>query len=181
MDFITIVRKQLLVIVIILTACEGPAGFYDRPFTENSLFPGTERILVKEYIYYINDDTYIVRADLATLQNPDTVPVTPSFSWNSTGRKLVTVAIFNSRIEVNNNSILNENNIVWMWNTGIGSGTEGSISYFDGRSVDNGNLLEKEQLMPLTIDSLYTWAVWAWDKTGTEITKSSRELWFIVE
>ena len=180
MGILKIAQKSLLILLIMLFACTRDE-FLNRPFTGNSLFPGTERIIVNEYSYYSNGVLYIVDDAITSVQKPDTFPRTPSFSWNPTDAKLVVAAVFNSRIQVNSSGIINKNNTVWMWNTGMNTGKEGSIAYSDGRSVKNGIILDKEQVTPLYSDSLYTWAVWAWDDSGTKITKSSREMGFIVK
>lgn len=182
MCFLIFIKKIVAIslAIVILWGCTKE-GYSERPFTDDCLFPHTERIDVEQYSYYIGNKLYVVKGDLATLDDPDIFPTTPSFSWKATESKLVVVAVFNSRIEVDYKGIINKNSIVWMWNTGMGTGKEGSVGYDDGRTVSNGQILDSIDLKPLNSGGLYTWAVWAWDKTGTKVAYSSKELGFKVE
>lgn len=111
------------------------------------------------------------------------VNTTPSFSWNNTGKKAVFIAIFTNNIIVQQDppTIVNVNDIIWAWNTGLDTGREGSIFYNDGVDVLDGVLQTGSPPTPLTIGSSYVWAVWAWDDSGYKIVAASKEMFFTVQ
>ncbi len=160
--------------MVVMLGCE-------KAFRKDALFPNSALIIVPEYDYEVDSKSYHSDGSAASVLSPDTFPSTPALFWEPTSSKLVAAAILDSRIEVNSQGIINQNNIVWMWHTGLNTGQEGSLSYSEGRSVKDGILLSKDKLQPLISGQGYTWVVWAWDKTGTKVEESSAELGFIVE
>jgi hypothetical protein len=105
----------------------------------------------------------------AAASNPDTGR--PSFSWPATGLKHVVVAIFRAHIDVQSNLIVNTDQVVWIWHTGIGRGREGNVTFDDGASAvdDEG----RPQGSPSTLQGgTYYWAVWALDEEGTPVESS---------
>jgi hypothetical protein len=114
-------------------------------------------------------------------QANSTVSTTPEFSWEATGQQLVFLAVFNTNIIVSNNAIANPQNIVWAWNTGLGTGREGSVFFSDGESVVNGKLAPNSPPTPLISGQTYVWAVWAWDNNGYKISNASTETFFTAQ
>jgi len=109
----------------------------------------------------------------------DTVAETPTFTWRVTGRRYVYLGVFSNNFVVSNGNIININDNVWAWHSGLGTGREGNVSYSDGVNVVRGEL----QIGPptsLRSGQGYVWAVWAWGNNGTEITHSSKEMFFVV-
>lgn len=183
MDFSKKIRLFLLTFVIILTCCkkdDEQEDFWTTPFVPNPIFPNTERIYAPSIIYVLDGIVYRTLGDDASIDVPDTFPSTPSFGWHATGKSLVMVAVFDSRISVAQNSILNKDDIVWIWHSGLYTGNEGSIRFSDGVSLSNMIQLE-DTIVPLKENYLYTWAIWAWDNNGEMVEQSSRELAFIVK
>ena len=45
------------------------------------------------------------------------------------------VAIFRAHIDVQSNLIVNTDQVVWIWHTGIGRGREGNVTFEDGASA----------------------------------------------
>lgn len=106
---------------------------------------------------------------------------TPTFTWNITGQKLVFLGIFDDNIKTKGNKIINVENNIWAWHTGLGKGREGNVKYEDGCDVIDSELQVDKSPTPLTSGNSYTWAVWAWDDEGLKITHSSQEMFFTVE
>lgn len=116
--------------------------------------------------------------------NESTVSTEPAFSWVKTGAKLVFLAVFDSNINIRNTSsgqeIGNPADIVWAWNTSMGTAREGAVFYQQGRPVINGIIEYTASPSPLQSGSTYTWAVWAWNETGSTVVFSSSEMYINV-
>ena len=97
----------------------------------------------------------------------------PSFAWYTTGLKYVVVTIFKSKIDLKGNEIANPEDAVWTWNTGLGKGREGNISFSDGRDVANGEIQKTTTPSPLDTGTYYI-AVWGYDEYYN-LTHSSKE------
>jgi hypothetical protein len=93
------------------------------------------------------------------------------------------VAVFSERVAIDNakNQIINDDAIVWAWNTGMGTGREGTIGYLDGCSVIDGEIQYGIDPDPLVQGATYLLAIWAWDQRADEVRYSSREIPFVVE
>jgi len=96
----------------------------------------------------------------------------PSFAWEATGLKYVVITIFKSKIDLKENQISNTKDAVWTWNTGMGRGREGNVSFSDGRDVRDGNI--QETVSPLDPGTYYI-AAWGYDD-NYNLTRSSREI-----
>jgi hypothetical protein len=118
------------------------------------------------------------------LQHIDKYPAEPVFEWENAQSNLVAAAIFKDRIRVSldGGRIQNTGDIVWTWNSGMGTGSQSSgktvIAYKDGKDVEGGQTLASTT--PLEIGKVYFWAVWAWNENGTTINFSSRAIPFLV-
>jgi len=100
----------------------------------------------------------------------------PSFAWYTTGLKYVVVTIFNSKIDLKENRIANPEDAVWTWNSGLGKGREGNVSFSDGRNVVdvvNGDILKTAPPSPLAPGTYYI-AAWGYDEYYN-LTHSSKE------
>jgi len=84
----------------------------------------------------------------------------PSFAWDSTSLKYVIVTVFNSRIDIKDNQIANPENAVWTWNTGMGRGREGNITFSDGRDMRDGEI--QDTVTPLSPGTYFV-AAWAYN------------------
>jgi|GEM_PF-3955854 hypothetical protein len=163
------------------------------------VFSNTERIVVPVYYYIDSSLQYTFSGDSTVHNIPggnmpsycceaitylNKLPPTPTFSWVYTGDSIIACAIFSGRISLENNERVNSSNAVWMWNSGLNTGTYSNgnvqIQYGDGRAVINGVMQENASPGPLQINQCYTWMVWAWDSQGLKIVKSSLEIPFIV-
>jgi hypothetical protein len=153
-----------------------------RPGLDGPFFPDTELIRIPPYSYLINNQVYEIEGDSISLSSFDTLPSSPSFSWQRTNSALVKIAIFEDRIEVDNDrNILNPESIIWTWDTGMNSGVEGAVTFFDGKNVLNGNNIMDENPTPLLQGEFYTYCIWSWSDDGISIEKSSREFIFYVD
>jgi hypothetical protein len=143
------------------------------------IFPNSYQIKIPAYQYSDEfDEVYFVRGDSGYNSDyPDTLNATPVLAWDSIGLSLMTVAIFNSPIIVRDDEIVNQENIVWKWHSGMNFGFEGYVQYVEGKNVINGE--ESEDVTPLA-ESHYYWGVWAWSSNGKRILYSSRTLEFYV-
>ena len=99
----------------------------------------------------------------------------PAFAWNATGLEYIVITIFNSKIDLKTSRIANSEDAVWTWNTGLGQGREGNISFSDGYDVRNGVIQD-------TVTSLksgvYYIVAWGYDDEYT-LTHSSKEYQYV--
>ncbi len=157
--------------------------------TENEVFLDNKELLFKNCYeiqvppYEFNDgegNIIHVRGDSGYLSEyPDTLNSIPVLNWDSLGIRIITAVIFNDKIRVEGNSIVNTENIVWQWHSGMKSGKEGRVQYIDGKNVINDTI--DYYHAPDSLDEgLYYWAVWGWGKSVTRVWYSSRELKFYV-
>jgi len=89
----------------------------------------------------------------------------PSVSWPSTGRRLVVAGFFTKRLDVRQNVITNQNDVFWIWHSGLTTGREGNVTWSDGVVARFGQPIETERPPPLAPGTYY-WAVWALDDQG---------------
>ena len=156
----TDLRVFLIFIVLVLIDCAmAPPEDYE---FHNPIFP----------------DSYFIETGVPGFG--ETVSSTPTFTWRVTRNQLVFLGVFTENIVVKNNSIVNAYDIVWAWHSGLGTGREGNVFFSDGLNVVNGELQDGTQPTPLQNGQGYSWAVWAWDYEGKEITDSSQEMFFYV-
>lgn len=101
---------------------------------------------------------------------------TPTFSWQRTTRNLVVVGVFDNPIRVSNGRIENEDDLVWIWHTGLPDGDEGNILFSEGA----GSYYGQQSPEPLEVGQSYYWAVWAWNNEGAIVTHSSPQSRFSV-
>lgn len=169
----------------------------------NTIFDNTSPIIISAYSYATPPDlvatlgsTAQVLGDTSVnklvdassccelLQHLDKYPSEPTFEWENAQSNLVAAAIFKDQIRVSldGGRIQNTNDIVWTWNSGMGTGSQASgktiIAYEDGKDVEGGETLTTST--PLETGQVYFWAVWAWNENGTAISFSSRAIPFLV-
>ena len=128
---------------------EEDRGPYYYPETQNILFHGTWKLTLE------------ITPNVAQ----------PSFAWKTTGLKYVTITIFSSKIDLKDNRIVNSDDAVWSWNTGLGKGREGNVSFSDGRDMRYGEI--QDTVSPLS-PGVYYIAAWAYDE-GYNLDRSSEE------
>ena len=170
---------------------------------DNTIFDNTNPIFIPTYSYATPPDlvgtlgsTAQVLGDTSInnlleangccelLQHIDKYPSEPIFEWENLQSNLVAAAIFNDRIRVSldGGRIQNTEDIIWTWNSGMGTGSQSSgktlIEYKDGKDVAGGQTLTTAT--PLEARKVYFWAVWAWNENGTAINFSSRAIPFLV-
>ncbi len=143
------------------------------------IFSDSYQIKIPGYQYYDNEgNLFLVRGDTSyQAVYPDTLNNKPSFVWDSIGLKIITVAIFTSPIIVENDQIMNVEDIVWEWHSGMDFGKEGYVQFIEGKNVIQGEITNT--VTPLQ-EAKYYWGVWAWNSTGKKILYSSRQLGFYV-
>ncbi len=164
---------------------------YDQPFIRT--------IQIPTYTYFDSrrDTFFVVRGDeslnelfdqqttFTSLRDLypylDVVSNTPSLAWTRTNEKLVSAAIFKNRISVNETGITNTEDIVWVWHSGLNGAPEGAVSFNDGNTVTNGKILSDVPPKPLLNNTIYVYAIWAWEDKGNWISASSPEHFFLVE
>lgn len=122
------------------------------------------------------------RATLITVGTPQgRCPASPAFTWQTTGQAIVYAGIFTSNIVVSNGRIINSQDNVWAWHSGLARGREGNVSFNDGVSVVGGTLQLDRPATPLVHGQSYVWAVWAWSDDGSRVLASSRETFFVAD
>lgn len=109
------------------------------------------------------------------------VGTTPTFTWQNTRQRFVFVGVFIDNIVVHDGAIVNADDNVWAWHSGLGTAREGAVNWEDGVGVVNGQLQDGTPPGPLEAGRSYVWAVWAWDRDGVHVTHSSGEVYFTVE
>ena len=114
---------------------------------------GSDETRIQNLIFY---NTWEIRLEI-TKNTPE-----PLFAWNSTGMKYVILTVFRSRIDVKDNQIANPEEAIWTWNTGMGRGREGNVSFSDGRNAINGEI--QNTVTPL-VPGTYFVAAWAYDSS----------------
>jgi hypothetical protein len=134
---------------------------------------------------YSTSDINIFNADadielLSPSQGEIIYSDTPQFSWNMESRELVALGVFDNRIEVKDNEILNTDDLVFYWDSGMLKGLVGSISLDDGVRFISGERSSGKNVIPLEKGKAYFWAVWSWDNEGIKIVSSSIEGYFIL-
>ena len=129
------------------------------------------------------DDAFGAQTDYTTLQNQVFLKTfrldleitqgtaEPSFAWQATASRYVVLAIFKEKIDLKQNQISNLEDVVWTWNTGLGKGREGNVSYSDGVDVVNGVI--QDSVAPLVPGTYYI-AAWAYSD-DYELLYSSKE------
>lgn len=101
----------------------------------------------------------------------------PNVSWNRTGRKNSVIAIFSSPPVIRGGKIVNSNNIVWIWHSGL-SGSDGFVDFMQGSgSSDLSTYQIPNQLSP---GRSYYIAAWSWDDDNLLLTESSNASIFYV-
>ncbi|MEJ5284715.1 MAG: hypothetical protein ACP5Q5_08165 [Brevinematia bacterium] len=145
--------KKLLVLIIlfIFNSCEKV--FDD----SNPIFPETKLIRVSLPAYTTTSDY-------------------PDFVWSSPSDcKYQVVGIFTNKIIINGKNIVNKNDCIAMWHTGL-TGQAGNVNYTFFKVTINGEIKDY-QPSALQNGNTYYWAVWGYDK-DLKLTHSSDQIQF---
>ncbi len=145
--------KKLLVLIILfmLSSCEKV--FND----SNPIFPETKLIRVSL-------PTYTTTTDY------------PDFVWTSPSDcKYQVAGIFTNKIIINGKNIVNKNDCIAMWHTGL-TGQPGNVNYTFFKATINGEIKDY-QPPALQNGKTYYWAVWGYDK-DLKLTHSSDQIQF---
>jgi hypothetical protein len=145
------------------------------------VFPNSYWLKINAYSYY---DTYgnkfEVKGDtFYYTHTPDSLNNMPTLKWDSLGIGIFTAVISTKSLKVVNDEIVNINNIIWQWHSGMEYGREGLVKYSEGKSVINDTIDYNNEAQPLDAGNYY-WAVWGWNNEGTKIFFSSRQMEFYV-
>lgn len=161
--------------VVLVSCTEKELGLNN----EDLVFSNSFQIQIPGYQYSDSEGiVYYVRGDTSFQASyPDTLNSMPVLAWDSIGMKIISVAIFISPIVTVNNDIVNTEDIVWKWDSGMDVGRKGYVQYTEGKSVIDGELVDN--VTPLK-EFTYYWGVWAWNSEGNRILYSSRLLEFYV-
>jgi hypothetical protein len=135
---------------------------------------------------------YPKRPDENNTYDEDSISINNiSFSWDtetyielnggdtifrSLNAKSFFIGIFSNKISASIEEILNVDEMVWAWHSGLGTGRNGSVLYEDGKNTENGELLDGN-LRLLNSNTRYYFAIWGWDRYG-ELECSSMEMYF---
>jgi hypothetical protein len=173
-------KTYFLILLVSAYACTKQET---RNLNEDLVFGEAFEIKVPSYEYDYNGRTYNVRGDTSfETDYLDTLNSMPRFKWDSVGIDIITLAIFNEPIEVQGNEIVNSNNIIWQWHSGMEIGIEGDVQYIQGRNVihDGADTIDYQNPVTPLEEGHYFWAIWGWKPSGTRIWYSSRQLEFYV-
>jgi hypothetical protein len=131
--------------------------------------------------YETEDGYYYPKTQNIIFYNTEEVPLEisenvadPSFAWRATGLRYFVITIFNSKIDLKENQIANTEDAVWTWNTGMGKGREGNVSFSDGRDVIGGEI--QSTVAPLPAGTYYI-AAWGYDDRYNLIYSSKEYLY----
>lgn len=102
-----------------------------------------------------------------------TSSTTPTIYWLPSGSRLAAAAIFSKIPSVGIHGIENTKDIVWFWNSGLGGGFSGQMSYSGGLHPIGGDLSRLESPIPLQSGRTYYWVVWEWNELNGQVSASS--------
>lgn len=126
--------------------------------------------LVESKVPIFSGTTYI----LATAPENTISTSLPTFKWSAPDTEVVyqVVGVFLNGISIQNMQILNKEDCIAMWTTGM-EGSAGDVNFSKFMKVTNG-VLTSIAIESNTLGSgtNYYWAVWGYDK-GMSITHSS--------
>ena len=145
------------------------------------IFTNSYRLPVPSYSYFDTDSAeYTVSGDTNYFSAlPDTFDHNPVFRWDTFNIKIMCCAIFLKPIHVNNGIITNPEDMIWQWHSGMEKGHIGNVQYSEGKSVINDTIDYVNDASPLKTND-YFWGVWGWNRAGTDVIYSSREMRFYV-
>ena len=167
----------LLVCMLVFVGCEPEESVYKNEYI---LFENSLQISIPEYIYSDNNIVFQVGGDTTSKYNrTDTLSSKPVFQWNESSATFLLAAIFSAPIQVDEYNILNPDDIIWQWNTGMEFGSNGKVLYSEGKSVLNGTFSEAE-VTPL-VSGDYYFAIWGWTTEAKKIAYSSSQIHFYVK
>ena len=142
----------------------GAVFFQYIPISGSAVFPGRDNIEL----------AYPEKGALLTDQSPP-------LAWVAPNSPLTVAAIFQNKIDVSaNGKITNTSDIVWLWHSGLSSGRAGAVEYSEGKSVNDDDLVNVSDPVPLEKGRTYYWIVWAWDSEGKHVKYSSAEYDFTI-
>jgi len=172
--------------------------YYNHQLSLNPKFSHTDTIFIPGYHYFDGSSYHDIRGDESLndmidvesccdlITHIDYARDEPFLEWaDPNNYELMAVAIFDKQIRLTKDGlrILNTEDIIWTWNSGLDSGynDEGKmrIKYSYGKMVYSGSIVEGP-VIPLISGKIYSWFVWAWNSNGTKVIASSREIPFIV-
>lgn len=100
--------------------------------------------------------------------------VEPGFTWSAgSNSDEVALGVWDTAPDVGPAGIRNSNHIVLFWDSGLPSGSVGSVAFGDMRTPVGGNLENLGAAQPLIAGRPYYWAVWQWDDAGVQVLYSS--------
>ena len=173
------VSISILVMLMIFSACENVS---EETLNNELIFPEAHEIKVPSYVYQSIAGDILVHGDEGYKINLlDTVTPAPVIRWNSVQTKLIITAIFSQPIQVVNGRVVNSNEIVWIWHSGLENGKDGWVAFEEGRNISDGDLENLSQPTPLATSHQYYWGVWSWDESGVKVRYSSRQMTFYVK
>ena len=172
----------ILPLIFLVSQCSDDD---DIIYNEDLVFNYSYEIKIPPFRYMsVHGDSVFVRGDQSFNSDIiDTVPSTPTLSWEKVESDIVCAAIFKNSINAGNHSINNDvSDIIWIWHSGLAGGENGLVQFEHGiKEIDPDNPDSSSEPEPLMHGEIYYWAVWAWDNSGIEIRFSSRELRFVVD
>jgi len=152
---ITLFYALLLSLIYIIYGCGS--GDVDELGAPDWYYPETQNII----FYGTREMTLEITSDAPN----------PAFAWQAIGMKYVVITIFESKIDLKDNQVANTEDAVWTWNTGMGRGREGNVSFSDGRDVKYGEI---QDTVTLLSPGTYFLAAWSYD-SKYRLTHSSEE------
>lgn len=144
------------------------------------IFEESYKIDIPSYTYFNGDTAISFSGDsLNILGVVDTLSNKPVFKWAEIPARFILAALSTNPIQTEEGEIINTNDIIWRWNTGMQIEEDNIINYSEGKPVINGEIIEDENPAPLN-RGLYYFGIWGWDKDGKKVNYSSIEVNFYV-
>lgn len=160
-----------------MSSCSEPAEI---ELNEDLIFRRSFPIDISSYHYQAEDGTiYEIKDDNDNTGIPDTLDGRPVISWESIASSLVSAGIFRNPIVVEQGEIINLEDLIWQWHSGMNIDSAGYVQFSEGKNVING-VIDYNNPPETLEDGQYYWAVWAWQSSGVKILFSSRPRQFYV-
>jgi hypothetical protein len=164
---------------IVFSACEDIS---EVTLNNELIFPEAHEIRVPSYVYQSLTGDILVHGDEGFENNiVDTITPTPILKWDSVQNRLIITAIFVNPVQITNGKLVNTNDIVWIWHSGLEDGKDGCVAFEEGRSISDGMIENLSQPIPLPALRQYYWGVWGWNESGIKVLYSSRQMTFYVK
>lgn len=97
----------------------------------------------------------------------------PNFVWTPNSSNTTVLVVMDHPPALNFSRIVNIEQISWFWHQGLGSGSQGMVSFSDGARLNSEKIDDTSPAVPLEKGRSYYWAIWEWNEDNAQIISSS--------